>query len=263
MHPTEAINLAERVLRELIREIKGDDWKSHPTIDVQQLEQKRGDDLRKRRGVFGTDDLINFLEFYHLRDIIEKNWSQFEAALGKKKYFTVYMDRLEGFRNPVMHSRELRPFEVQLVHGIVGEIMNLVTEWRSVKGPDMTYYPLITQVTDSFGNVLESGHHTGVKLRPGQEVTFRCVGTDPQARELSWELRAISKGGSMIMVDAEKGNDVTLTWHVEEQHVREGAYINIQMSSDGDYHRDGEIDAQFTSRYDVLPPLDDGGSDIE
>jgi hypothetical protein len=47
----------------------------------------------------------------------------------------------------------------------------------------------------------------------------------------------------MIMVDGAKGDDV-----------RDGAYINIQMRSSGEYHRDGEIDAQFTSRYDVLPP---------
>ena len=62
------------------------------------------------------------------------------------------------------------------------------------------------------------------------------------------------------MVDGAKADDVTLTWHVEEHHVRDGAYINIhayiniQMRSSGEYHRDGEIDAQFTSRYDVLPP---------
>jgi hypothetical protein len=57
----------------------------------------------------------------------------------------------------------------------------------------------------------------------------------------------------MIMVDGAKGDDVTLTWHVEEHHVRDSAYINIHMRSSGEYHRDREIDAQFTSRYDVLP----------
>ena len=39
-----------------------------------------------------------------------------------RKTFDVYMDRLEEFRNPPMHSRTLVPFEVALVEGMTGEI---------------------------------------------------------------------------------------------------------------------------------------------
>ena len=51
------------------------------------------------------------------------------------------------------------------------------------------------------------------------------------------------------MVDGAKGDDVTLTWHVEEHHVRDGAYINIQMRSSGEYHRVGK--STHSSRADT------------
>jgi hypothetical protein len=255
MRPTEAINVVETVLRDLIREVIGDAWQSDPSINLQKLEENKANEIGGRRGAIVSNDLLDFAEFLQVRSIIDNQWNHFAQVLKNRDYFNQCMSRLGVFRNPSMHSRDLLPFEEALVIGMTGEIRNLVTKWRSTKGPDMKYYPEITLITDSLGNRLSSGQHTGSKLRPGQTISFKCIGTDPEGRELSWELRVTSKGGSMIMLDGAKGDDVTLTWHVEEQHVRDGAYINIQMSSSGKYHRDGEIDAQFTSRYDVLPPL--------
>lgn len=258
MHPTEAINVVEQVLRDLVREVLGDEWRKHPTLDVAELESKREEDRKKRRGVIGTDDLIAFLEFYHLKEIVEKNWELFAPALGKKKYFSVYMDRLEGFRNPAMHSRELLPFEVSLVNGIAGEIRNQVTIFRSAKGPDMQYYPEILQVSDvTHGINVTQSMMTGITLRPGDTVQFRCIATDPQGRDLRWIMYLMTRGGSYVMRDQSVGDEVTLTWNVEPIDVREYAPVSIRVTSEpGEYHRHGDWDQEWLFHYRVDPELD-------
>lgn len=259
MQPTEAINLVEKVLRDLIREVMGDEWRNHPSLDIARLEEKRADDQAKRRGVVGTDDLIEFLEFFHLRDIIHKNWPQFEGALGKKKYFTVYMDRLEGFRNPAMHSRDLLPFEVSLVHGIVGEINNLVTIYRSQKGPDMNYYPEVLRIRDEthgFDHKQRNALSSEVILRPGNRVEFRCSARDPQGRELRWFLYTLTPSRSANMRDQAVGDDVTLVWDGEPHDVQALNSAIITVESDGKYHRLGNHDDRWELPYRVDPELE-------
>jgi hypothetical protein len=63
MEPSEAINLVERVLRNLVRTVLAEGWKSHKSIDIADLESKPAADLAKRRGSLVADDLLNFIEF--------------------------------------------------------------------------------------------------------------------------------------------------------------------------------------------------------
>jgi len=145
------------------------------------------------------------------------------------------MNLLKALRNSTMHSRPLVPYEESLVLGVVGLIRNRVTTYRSEKGPDMQYYPTITRVTDNFGNELTSQSDTGLHLQPGDVVTFTCVGTDPQQRLLTWELRTQSRGNSMIQMDGDKGEETLLTWNVHEQEVRQHATVEIEMWSAGEH----------------------------
>lgn len=257
MRATESINLIEQVLRDLIREIMGESWQQHPGLNLAKLEEKRDADGASRRGVVGGDDIINFLEFYHLQAIIEKNWHRFEPALGKKKYFTAYMDRLEGLRNPAMHSRDLLPFEEQLVLGITGELRNLVTIFRSEQGPDMNYYPEITQIVDITHGVTlpASGGNIDITLRPGDVVEFRCVATDPQARPIHWQLDVMISTGGVETIATATGDEVIMTWPVAENNVREAAVVAFSMTGDGKYHRHGHRDAFHGVHYRVDPPL--------
>lgn len=261
VQPYEAITLVERVLRDLIREVMGDDWRNDPAIKIEELENKRSADGAKRRGIIASSDLIEYLEFHQLNGIVTgaKNWAKFEPALGKKKYFQTYMDRLEGFRNATMHGRPLYPFEQSLVVGIVGEITNQVTIWRSAQGPDMKYYPEIVSVTDSLGRQLQSGEPATVSVRPGDCISFACLGSDPHGRVLTWELYVRSTGGSMISQTRRKGDEAVLNWNVITGQIQDGADVWITLESDGQYHRLGECDARFELAYDVLPPL---GADL-
>lgn len=111
VEPTEAINLLEKLLRDVVRTVLGDDWKKVIGIDLARVEEKRTEDLAKRRGTLGSGDLLDYTEFTQLQSLLLDNWTMFAPALGKKKYVEAYLDRLAGFRNPAMHSRDLAPFE--------------------------------------------------------------------------------------------------------------------------------------------------------
>jgi hypothetical protein len=260
VEPTEAINQLELVLRDLVRSVMGDSWQKQSGINLQKLEGARDADSAKRRGRISSEDLLAYMEFYELKEVILKNWDLFAPALGKKKYVEVYLDRMEGFRNPAVHSRSLLPFERSFVEGIVGEFRNLVTMYRSSRGPDMNYYPQIESVTDSFGRVVTPSTPTQgapiqqrneIRLQVGYTVTFRCRGIDPHGRELVWVLH-----GTPGTWPEAVGNDVALEWQVTNSCVREAFVITIQMLSRGRYHRHGSFDDSVQFPYAVDPPLD-------
>ncbi|QOH56242.1 hypothetical protein [Rhodococcus rhodochrous] len=255
MEPTEAINTVEVVLRSLVREVIGDSWQSVSSIDIAKLEEKRAAELAKRRGVAVPDDLLAFTEFYQLRNIVNNRWNEFSDALGKKKYFDVYMDRLEGFRNPAMHSRSLLPFEEALVHGITGELRNLIAIYRSRKEGNMEFYPVIDSIIDSFGHQLTTNQYVEIPLRPGEQVTFRCAGTDPDGRALIWNLNTNPPIDGLSPTDQAIGNEVTLTWTVGDNQVGERTTVLIEMASTGPHHRHHTFDGGMVIWYRVDPPL--------
>lgn len=260
MQSTEAINLVEKVLRDLIHAVLEDSWREIPGINVDKLESTRAEDQERRgSGVLVPTDLLQYLQFYDLRNIITspKRWHRFEAALPSKKHFEVYLSRLEGMRNGAMHSRDLLPFEISLVHGMVGEIRNCIGLWRTERGPDMDYYPTMDSVQDSFGQVWSPGAYllndpnTFPSVTVGDVVTFSCHGTDPQARELTWELDLSHRdvAGERVV-----GDDVAVEWIVTREDVAEAALVFVKMTSSGEFHRYGRFDGEAGFGYRVRPP---------
>jgi len=259
MEPTEAVSVLEVAFRELIRVVWGDEWKMKSKADVTKLEQKHREESAKRRGAVVSSDLLDYTEFTQLGKLLLDNWADFDEALGKRKYIEVYIDRLNGLRNAPMHSRVLLPFERDLLSGMVGEIVNLVTIYRSQRSPDAEYYPVIDSVDDSFGNrSLRIGiMASGLRLRVGETVSFNCSATDPQARELIWDA-AVMQGSSQreIASDA-RGAVVTVTWLVDQTDVGEKVSVLIRVRSTGKYHRASGWDDSRLLIYSVLPPADD------
>lgn len=254
MEPTEAINLIEVVLRDLVRLVLGDAWTQSRRVDLSALEAKLAEDKAKRRGTAVDEDLLAYTEFIQLQQLILDDWDKFTPALGKQKYIAAYFDRLNAFRNPAMHSRPLREFERDLVSGIVGELRNLVVIYRTERGPDMEYYPKIEQVTDSFGNNPNTGMDVGIKQRlaVGDVVRFDCRGRDPQDRNLTWQLRD-GIGYQNIFAEAQ-GSEVTLELTITDEIVQERLVINVTMKSDGQYHRNRYWDDSCEFYYAVDPP---------
>jgi hypothetical protein len=151
MEPYEAISSLEASLRALILDVLGETWIDQTDISVEELERRRAEEIARRKGAAVEQNLLAYAHIYELRKIIHKNWEKFKPALLDKKHFDVYMDRVEDFRNAPMHSRELLPFERDLLSGIVGQIRNLTTLFRSQKGPDRKHYPVAESIVDSFG----------------------------------------------------------------------------------------------------------------
>ncbi|WP_241473821.1 hypothetical protein [Mycolicibacterium neoaurum] len=258
MQPTDAILLVEQVLRDLIREVLGTGWRQTPKLEIENLEKAKARETERRRGVRLPQDLLEYADFAVLQLIIKNHWERFKPALGSSKMFNVYMERLGAFRNATMHSRPLMPFEEALVIGMTGEIRNLTAIWRSERGPDKLYYPSIISVRDSFGERLSNNGTTDTILRPGLQVEFTCAATDPQGRELLWELRVQSRGGSMIHESGARGDEVKLYWDVHDHHVRDCEMLIIILEAkDAKYHRHGEFDDVWNLVYCVEPPLDE------
>ncbi|MEE3127442.1 MAG: hypothetical protein VX494_09545, partial [Actinomycetota bacterium] len=176
--------------------------------------------------------------------------------------FGVYFDRLDQFRNPPAHSRELLPFERDLLAGMAGEIRNRVTIYRSEMGPSREYYPRIEWVRDSFGNSSASEDarmqdvFTKVRLAIGQQVTFQCRGWDPQGRDLNWRLE--EQGIGRPRLDTATGTDVTLSFTAAREHVGDSLSVAIVLVGSGEYHRygPGSYDGVAAFHYAVSPPTD-------
>lgn len=254
MDPTEAINLVEVVLRDLVRLVLGGTWTQSRRVDIETLEAKRREDAAKRRGTIVNDDLLAYTEFTQLQQIILDDWEKFSAALGKKKYIEAYFDRLNGFRNPAMHSRKLLEFERDLVNGIVGELRNLVVLYRSTLGPDRTYYPKIEQVVDSFGgHPGNSLSDPGVRLKVGDVIRFECRGLDPQGRTLTWTVTVLMR--TEVLAQSE-GSEALLEFSITEGMVGESLQVLVMLTSDGKYHRYGFYDDFCVFKYAVDPPME-------
>ena len=257
MEPSEAINVVESVLRQAIREVLGDGWSDGTGVNLTALEQRRANEAKHRAGVVVDGDLLAYTYLRDLQEIVRQRWPLFEPIFKDQPRFTVYMGRLEDFRNAPMHSRSLLPFERDLLAGIAGEFRNVLTLWRSERAPDMTWYPRIESITDSLGNSIVPSEQVYVivpaRLQVGDLLTFRCVGWDPEDRELTWTLHAMAAQGPQL--DQQVGADATLSWTVQEEHVSEESIVVIQMKSSGRYHRSlTGVDASVSVFYAVDPP---------
>jgi hypothetical protein len=134
----------------------------------------------------------------------------------------------------------------------------------SQQDPAGDFYPRLDSVTDSFGvryertpkvNPIWPTIRTDFTLHPGDVVTFTCIATDPQDRELEF---ALVRGSSRKIANtaiANAGAPATLTWDVTSEDVREHAWVNIIMRvRGGEYHRFGDHDEQVAFCYRVDPP---------
>jgi hypothetical protein len=259
VEPSEAITVVESVLREAIREVLGDTWGDGTGVDVASLAERRREEAKRRNGAVVDDHLLAYTHLWDLQQIVLRRWASFKPIFKDQPRFKVYMGRLEDFRNTPMHSRSLLPFECDLISGIAGEFRNVLTPWRSQRAPDMTWYPRIESITDSLGNrVVGADTPLGnvvvpARLQVGEHLAFRCVGWDPDDRDLTWELHAGAEHGPLL--DRQVGSAVTLGWSVRDEHVAETSIVVIAMKSPGKYHRfSWGVDANVSAHYAVSPP---------
>lgn len=253
--------MLERALRQVIESVfqqrDGQEWLGKVTTALQRDRwSDRAVEEGARRGRRGVAHLpVVGLEYAQLRELIgilEKDWEPFAAALGYKKEVLALLERFDVIRNAIAHSRDLLPFEEDLLSGIAGDIRNRVTIYMSAQDDAGNYYPRIESIRDSFGNEGNERFTTGLTLRPGDVVEFSCRGVDPQGRPLAWML---SPRLTQRRVPEETGPEVSLRWQVKPEDVRDMVQLQIYMwALDTPFHKRGNFDERGVFVYRVLPP---------
>jgi HEPN superfamily Swt1-like protein len=281
MQPAEALATCEQALRSLISTVLakklGRDWVSQvfSAEKVAKLREVREEETgrRTRRGVAAvpTSELA-YAQFFDVLTVLRKHWEDFKPALGDQKETLGLLSRFEALRNSVAHSRDLLPFEEELLSGIAGEIRNRVTIYMSSQDPTGDYFARIDSVTDSLGNCIDNfpqdpmehgaSLRTGAVLHPGDVVTFRCRGTDPQGRELVWWVLPTREENN----PRHTGRDLEIAWHVSRLDVAARVDIHIYMESTRPHHRVNHggavtFDHCATFIYTVLPHGEPSGTD--
>lgn len=262
MEPAENIALLETTLRGLVamvmRTAHGDDWIMHlPEQTRARLRERHGDEQRRRAPASVSSALLDYTHLYELLEIVRKDWERFSPALGKKRDFEVLMSFAEDYRNAPAHSRTLLPWERDLLSGIAGVVRTAVTTYRSNKGPDMEFYPIIERVRDVFGNeVAEHDQWTNtarprLELHVGDVVRFECSGWDPHGRELIWWGSVY--GGHSTLAEA-RGTSAALDWTVSEGDVGDSMTVFLYMRSVSKFHRQNGWDDVVGFEYRVIPP---------
>lgn len=197
MDISQSLRDAENALRDFIASVLiatlGPDWLDKCGVTEDRIEQwKARKEVERKRQEAGVVDehLLYYADFYDLKTILKKNWSNFSESLGDWKTFEVFLTELERLRDPDAHRRELLPHQKSLAIGISGEIRNRIVRYRSKKETPNDYFPRIESARDSVGNIWvpESGApsvHTKTVLRPGDIVEFVVTASDPEDMHLS------------------------------------------------------------------------------
>lgn len=279
-----------QVMSVCYRDRFGTGWLDHISTPEQRdawAERARDEATRRSaRGVAVTPDAgLEYANLHDLRRILHRHWEAVSPALGGlretsallerfdrltaaqagQREAEVMLERFDHVRNTIAHSRELLPLEEDLLAGVAGDIGDRVTIYMSNRDPSGEYYPRIASVYDQFGNRADAELlmtqeavfvHAGQTLRPGDSVTFTCRGTDPQARLLDWGLQPADKPMGPhddFHIDRAYGPDVTLTWHVTDEAVRDQGGVFVVLKADGTpYHRGGWVDQMVRFTYRVV-----------
>jgi hypothetical protein len=272
MTPSIALASCEGALRHLLAYVLerryGSNWLATVAKPdkLARWREEQGVEDRKRtsRGVaVVSTELLDFAHLYQLIDIAEAQWEYVAPALGSRAATSALLRRFDDLRNTVAHSRDLLPFEEDLLSGIAGEIRNRVTLYMSTQAPSGEHFARIELITDGFGNRIEGAATVQTSnpsircaqvLSIGEQVTFRARGWDPHGRDLEWELTVVPDDYAVPLPRA-IGNEVELTWTVGPGNVSSQTYVIVRMKSASPYHRWSEgIDGMGLHFYQVIPP---------
>ena len=266
MNVSEHVAAAENAIRDLIarrfailnKELNADELGvTQGRFDL--WSERRTAESKKRDGLRHEPRILYYADITDLAAIIGKNWSDFKPCFDDKKKFDVYMGRLAELRDPNAHSRELAPFESQLIMGISGEIRQAITVYFSIMGDEPEFFPRIERIQDSFGNSngsLSAGTwspDTHLTLRPGDEITFVADAWDPQGEDVDW---SIAVGNGPIQENVQVGLRFEYSWTVSDRDIGDPINVLVGITSRRAFHkREAGIgrDSSTMLTYRVLP----------
>jgi len=264
MEISESLKSTENSLRNLFNFVLskkfGVEWYQSCGVSeerVSQWDERRLTDEKKFR--HSDPRLIYYADFYDLKTILKKNWSNgFSEVFGKLKEIEVLLDLLDDIRNPEAHRRELLPYHKHLAIGISGKIKSDITGYFSKMETGDSFYPRLECVQDNLGNTWSAGESktklTGCLLRPGDYLQYKASATDPVGDFLEYRFSAkgIEDKGEWI-----DNGEFELT--IQNSQVGKNMWVCVEVRSPREFHAlndfgGGGFDDSVIFAYEVLPP---------
>jgi hypothetical protein len=101
-------------IREALEEHEGHDWLDKLPPKIKEHAESRRDAALKDSWLEGEKaDLLGFVDFGHLAQIITAKWDFFKDVVPTQHWLKQRMDELEKSRNFIVHNRMLLPSEFQ------------------------------------------------------------------------------------------------------------------------------------------------------
>lgn len=121
-------NEVRTFIRETLDEKEGVEWQDKLPLKIKEHAESRREAALKDSWLEGEKtDLLGFLEFGHLAQIIVNKWEHFEDIIPSQHWLKQRMDELEKVRHFIAHNRMLLPSEFQRVY-------MYVADWNHVVG---------------------------------------------------------------------------------------------------------------------------------
>ncbi len=115
-------------IRETLEDIEGADWIDKLPPKIKEFAEKRQAQAYKDSWLEGEKtDLLGFVEFGQLAQIIINKWEHFEDIIPSQHWLKQKMDELEKVRNSIAHNRMLLPSEFQRIY-------IYIADWNRVIG---------------------------------------------------------------------------------------------------------------------------------
>lgn len=115
-------------IREALIEKDGQDWIDKLPAKIKEFAESRRETALKDSWLEGEKaDLLGFVDFGHLAQIIVAKWDYFKDVIPTQHWLKQRMDELEKCRNFIAHNRMLLPSEFQRIY-------MYVADWNRVIG---------------------------------------------------------------------------------------------------------------------------------
>lgn len=115
-------------IREALQEKEGADWQDKLPSKIKEQAESRREQALKDTWLEGEkSDLLGFVEFGHLAQIIVAKWDHFKDIVPTQHWIKQRMEELEKARNFIAHNRMLLPGEFQRLY-------MYISDWNRVIG---------------------------------------------------------------------------------------------------------------------------------
>lgn len=121
-------NSVRRLVSQRLFEQHGADWWANKVPKkIQDFAASRQKDAQDNSWLEGQNkDILSFLEFGHLADIVTNNWDDFSDLVPSQHWLKQRLDELEKARHFIAHNRMLLPGEFQRLEMYIADWNRMV-----------------------------------------------------------------------------------------------------------------------------------------